>query len=104
MDRFIPSFCSGKLAYACLSMTDEVGGADSENPLLGGAGIKTMAKLEGNEYVINGSKAWPTHSGIAECYLTVCTTDPKVTQLWLGGQQICRYRVARGYYDLKNWA
>jgi len=76
MDRFIPSFCSGKLAYACLSMTDEAGGADSENPLLSGAGIKTTAKLEGDEYVINGSKAWPTHGGIAECYLTVCTTDP----------------------------
>ena len=30
--------------------------------------------------------------------------DAKITQLWLGGQQICRYRVARGYYDLKNWA
>jgi alkylation response protein AidB-like acyl-CoA dehydrogenase len=76
MDRFIPGFCSGKLAYACLSMTDEAGGADSENPLLAGAGIKTMARLEGDEYVINGNKAWPTHGGIAECYLTVCTTDP----------------------------
>jgi len=76
MDRFIPSFCSGNLAYACVSMTDEAGGADSENPLLAGAGIKTTAKLEGDEYVINGSKAWPTHAGIAECYLTVCTTDP----------------------------
>jgi alkylation response protein AidB-like acyl-CoA dehydrogenase len=30
--------------------------------------------------------------------------DAKITQLWLGGQQICRYRVMRGYYDLKNWA
>jgi alkylation response protein AidB-like acyl-CoA dehydrogenase len=76
MDRFVPSFCSGKLAYACLSMTDEAGGADSENPLLQGAGIKTTARLEGDEYVINGSKAWPTHGGIAECYLTICTTDP----------------------------
>jgi alkylation response protein AidB-like acyl-CoA dehydrogenase len=76
MDKFIPAFCSGKVAYACLSMTDEAGGADTENPLLGGAGIKTIAKLEGDEYVINGSKAWPTHGGIAECYLTVCTTDP----------------------------
>jgi len=75
MERFIPSFCSGKLAYACLSMTDEAGGADSENPLLAGAGIKTTAKLEGDEYVINGSKSWPTHGGIAECYLTICTTD-----------------------------
>ena len=76
MDKFIPAFCSGKLAYACISMTDEAGGADSENPLLAGAGIKATATLEGDEYVINGSKAWPTHAGIAECYLTVCTTDP----------------------------
>jgi len=76
MDRFIPDFCSGKLAYACLSMTDEAGGADSENPLLAGAGIKTTAKLEGDEYVINGNKSWPTHGGIAEHYLTICTTDP----------------------------
>ena len=76
MDKFVPSFCSGKLAYACISMTDEAGGADSENPLLEGAGITTTAVLEGDEYVINGSKAWPSHGGIAECYLTVCTTDP----------------------------
>lgn len=75
MERFIPAFCKGKLAYACLSMTDEAGGADTENPLLHGGGIKTVAKLEGDEYVINGSKSWPTHGGIAECYLTVCTTD-----------------------------
>jgi alkylation response protein AidB-like acyl-CoA dehydrogenase len=76
MEAFIPRFTGGKLAYACLSMTDEAGGADSENPCLNGSGIKTMAKLEGDDYVINGSKAWPTHGGIAECYLTVCTTDP----------------------------
>ena len=33
-----------------------------------------------------------------------CLRDVKITQLWLGGQQISRYRIARGYYDLKNWA
>lgn len=33
-----------------------------------------------------------------------CLRDAKVNQLWLGGQEICRYRVAREYYDLKNWA
>jgi alkylation response protein AidB-like acyl-CoA dehydrogenase len=76
LDRFAPPFCSGKLAYACLSMTDEAGGCDTENPLLEGAGIKTIAKLDGDEWVINGSKAWPTHGGIAEYYLTICTTDP----------------------------
>ncbi len=76
MDRFIPLFCKGKLAYACIAMTDEVAGADTENPLLQGRGIRTTARLEGDEYVINGSKAWPGHAGLAEVYLTVCTTDP----------------------------
>ena len=78
MDRVFPAFCQGKLAYACLSMTDEAGGADTENPLLQGGGIKTIARLEGDEYVINGSKMWPTHGGIAEAYLTICSTDPKL--------------------------
>ena len=78
LDRFAPLFCRGKLAYACLSMTDEAGGADTENPLLNGAGITTTARLEGDEYVISGNKAWPTHGGISECYLTFCNTDPKL--------------------------
>ncbi|MFC1910196.1 acyl-CoA dehydrogenase family protein [Chloroflexota bacterium] len=78
MDKFIPPFCSGKLHYACLSMTDEEGGADTENPLLQGSGIKTIARLDGNEYIINGNKAWPTNGGIADCYLTICTTDIKL--------------------------
>lgn len=76
MDRFSPPFCQGKLVYACLSMTDEAGGADTENNLLHGAGIKTTAVSDGDEYVISGSKQWPTHGGIAEGYLTFCTTDP----------------------------
>ena len=33
-----------------------------------------------------------------------CLRDVKIMQLWLGGQQINRYRVASAYYDLKNWA
>ncbi len=78
LDRFAPLFCQGKLAYGCLSMTDEAGGADTENTLLHGAGIKTIAKLEGDEYVINGSKMWPTHGGIAESYITFCNTDPSL--------------------------
>ena len=78
LDRFAPLFCQGKLAYTCLSMTDEAGGADTENPLLHGAGIRTIAKLVGNEYVINGSKMWPTHGGIAEVYITFCNTDPSL--------------------------
>ena len=76
IEQFSPAFCGDRVNYACLSMTDASGGADTENPLLQGRGIATRAKLEGDEYVINGTKSWPTHAGIASFYLTVCTTDP----------------------------
>ncbi len=76
LDKFITPFCGDKVNYACLSMTDSTGGADTENPLLKGRGITTRAKLEGSEWVINGNKSWPTHGGIATVYLTVCNTDP----------------------------
>jgi len=77
LEKFAPAFCGDKVCYACLSMTDSTGGADSENPLLRGRGITTTAHLDGEEYVINGTKSWPTHAGIASVYMTVCNTDPK---------------------------
>lgn len=77
LDKFVPPFCGDKVNYACLSMTDATGGADTENPILQGKGITTRAQLDGDEYVINGTKSWPTHAGIASVYLTVCTTDPE---------------------------
>ncbi len=75
LDKFIPPFCGDKINYACLAMTDSTGGADTENPLLKGRGIKTRAVLDGDEWVINGSKSWPTHAGISSVYFTVCNTD-----------------------------
>ncbi len=75
LDRFAPAFSKDKICYACIAMTDSTGGADTENPLFQGRGIATTAKLEGDEWVINGTKSWPTHAGIASMYLTVCNTD-----------------------------
>lgn len=78
LDTFAPAFCGKDLNYACLSMTDSTGGADTENPLLKGKYITTRARLEGDEWIINGNKSWPTHAGVASVYLTVCTTDPNL--------------------------
>jgi alkylation response protein AidB-like acyl-CoA dehydrogenase len=78
LDRFAPAFCGDQVNYACLSMTDSTGGADTENPLLEGRGIQARAKLDGDEWVIDGNKSWPTHAGIASVYLTVATTDPSL--------------------------
>ena len=38
-------------------------------------GTKTTAILDGDEWVINGSKSWITNAGYAETYLVACKTD-----------------------------
>ena len=77
LDKFAPDFCGDKVNYFCWAMTDSTGGCDTENPLLKGRGITTRARLDGDEWVINGSKSWPTNAGIASLYLVICTTDPE---------------------------
>jgi alkylation response protein AidB-like acyl-CoA dehydrogenase len=34
-----------------------------------------------------------------EYHLEKYYRDAKITQLWLGGQQIAKYRIVRKYYD-----
>jgi len=78
LERFAPAFCGDELCYGCLAMTDSASGADTENPVLQGRGISATAKLDGDEWVINGSKSWPLNAGLASFYLTICTTDPQL--------------------------
>lgn len=40
------------------------------------AASKTYAVLEGDEWVINGSKSWITNIGVAEIYIITAKTDP----------------------------
>jgi alkylation response protein AidB-like acyl-CoA dehydrogenase len=81
LDRFSPEFCGEKLRMGCFAMTEPGGahgggGCDIENVHLQGRKIRTIAKLEGNEWVINGQKMWASNCGVADLYCVVCTTDP----------------------------
>jgi len=41
------------------------------------ASMRTTARLDGDEWVINGHKIWPSSASVSDLtYLTVCTTDP----------------------------
>lgn len=61
---------------ACFSMTEPAGGCDIENlPSLHGRTIKTRAVPDGDEWVIKGSKRFPSSAGVASLYCTVCQTD-----------------------------
>jgi alkylation response protein AidB-like acyl-CoA dehydrogenase len=84
LDEFSPMFCSSKKAvFAANAMTEPQGGSDIENMgLLKGKTIHTTARLEGDEWVINGHKLWPTNSGgIASLFGVPCTTRPGSTDL-----------------------
>lgn len=71
-------FTGKELNMGCFAMTEPEGGCDIENPRMEGRKINTWAELDGDEWVINGSKQWPTNSGVSSLYLTVCTTDPSL--------------------------
>ena len=78
-EEFAPMFCNTeKAVFAANAMTEPQGGADIENlDLLGGSTIQTTAVLDGDEWVINGHKLWPTNSGgVADLFGVVCTTNP----------------------------
>lgn len=40
-------------------------------------GMKTTAKLDGDDYVLNGSKIFITNGGIADTYIVFAVTDPE---------------------------
>jgi alkylation response protein AidB-like acyl-CoA dehydrogenase len=61
---------------ACFAMTEPAGGCDIENlPLQHGRTIKTRAVADGDEWVINGAKRFPSSAGVSSLYCVVCQTD-----------------------------
>jgi len=57
-----------KIGAYCL--TESGSGSDA-------GGMKTMARKEGDHYVLNGSKIFITNGGVAEIYVVFATTDPE---------------------------
>lgn len=63
---------------ACFAMTEPASGCDVENlPELHGRTIKTRAEKDGDFWVINGAKRFPSNAGISSIYCVVCQTDPE---------------------------
>jgi alkylation response protein AidB-like acyl-CoA dehydrogenase len=64
--RFLPDMIGGELLGAyCLS--EPQGGSDA-------ASLTTRAVLDGDEYLVTGTKAWITHAGVADFYNVFCRT------------------------------
>ena len=69
--KYVPKLCSGELV-GCLGLTEPGAGSDA----LGS--MKTTAKREGKNYVLNGSKTYITNGAIADIILVYAKTDTKI--------------------------
>jgi butyryl-CoA dehydrogenase len=65
--KYLPDIASGKRLVA-FGLTEAGAGSDA-------AGIQTTARLDGDEYVLNGTKQWITNGGEAEIYTVIAMTD-----------------------------
>jgi alkylation response protein AidB-like acyl-CoA dehydrogenase len=65
--KYLPDIATGKRLVA-FGLTEANAGSDA-------GGVQTTAKLEGNEYVLNGTKQWITNGGEAEIYTVIAITD-----------------------------
>lgn len=67
--KYLPDIASGK-RLAAFAATEANAGSDP-------AGMETSAVLDGDYYVLNGTKQWITNGGEAEIYTVMAVTDKK---------------------------
>jgi len=67
--KFLPSLASGE-KLAAFGLTESEAGSDV-------SGIKTTAVLDGNSYILNGTKQWITNGGEADIYTILAMTNPE---------------------------
>ena len=66
--KYLPALASGQ-KLAAFGLTEPEAGSDA-------SGIKTKAKLEGNCYILDGTKQWITNGGEADIYTIFAMTNP----------------------------
>lgn len=67
-EKYLPVIAEGK-RWAAFGLTEANAGSDA-------SGIQTTAVLDGDEWVLNGTKQWITNGGESEIYSIIAVTDP----------------------------
>ena len=68
--RYLPGMVSGDIVSA-IAMTEPGAGSDLQ-------GIKTTARRDGGDYIINGSKTYITNGQLADVIIVVTKTNPEL--------------------------
>ena len=74
--QWLPRFASGEIRGG-LALTEPNAGTDLQ-------AIRTVARREGNEYVINGTKTWISNGIYGDCFALLVKTDPKAEPRYKG--------------------
>jgi len=74
----VPLASKDEANLGCICMTEPASGADIEDERLRLRTVRTIVKEDGDSYVINGMKIWPSNAGVASHYVVIGTTDPKL--------------------------
>jgi glutaryl-CoA dehydrogenase len=69
-DRWLPAMARGE-AIGCFGLTEPHGGSDPSN-------MKTHARRDGDDWIINGAKMWITNGSIADVAVVWAMTDEGV--------------------------
>jgi acyl-CoA dehydrogenase len=68
--KYLPMFCDpSKVTLGAFAITEPSAGSDA-------GGITTVAKREGDKYILNGTKTFITNAGVADVYIIFATMDP----------------------------
>ncbi|UIX29273.1 acyl-CoA dehydrogenase family protein [Streptomyces sp. GQFP] len=67
--RYLPKMATGEFR-ATMALTEPGGGSDLQ-------AMRTVARRDGDEYVVNGGKTWITNSRHSQLIALLCKTDPE---------------------------
>jgi len=67
--KWLPAMASGQGKLACLGLTEPGAGSDLQG------GVRTKAVVEGDSWIIDGSKMWLTNASISDVMVLLCRTD-----------------------------
>jgi butyryl-CoA dehydrogenase len=70
--QWLPRLASAEI-YGAYCLTEPNAGSDA-------AALETSARLEGDRWVLNGTKIWVTNGGIAGVFVVYARTDPKASK------------------------
>jgi alkylation response protein AidB-like acyl-CoA dehydrogenase len=67
--RVLPSIAAGQ-SMISYGLSEREAGSDA-------AAMRTRARLDGDSWVLNGTKAWITNAGVSDWYTVMAVTDPE---------------------------